>query len=469
MAIPTFQFMRFLSKRYNFLKRQKSHAVGYDAYHIGMLDECKLILDRARELGRPENSLNRKWRDAERGIPRGYLLKKINELDRMLGNSQRDKAVKVVKEIIGKASLLLFLCLGVVKANGVGSCVADTPDCTLSHDTCHLDHCLSGSCVQDIPAPDGWHLCNSGSAGVFCCGGSLNVVATNANCANPDPCSGNSQIPTCQPNGTINCFGSCTCCSGMTDVSGTCIAPPPPPPGGCPNPGETNPHSSCQGPFICTQLSSCGVGNCTSGADCAPPPPPPPPTLCGANVICGSVNALDGSAPLVSNVAIQLLDQTARPKKLVKTTAAGPYNYALPAMDGEYVLRPVVGRTQMAIPAQIVVHMNSGVPTPLTVNFKVRMPASVHISGVPAGTFAMLTYQAYTGAQPPDTTSGMMYQSSTAGQTGLTIAAYSGTAYHLTCWIPTARDGQRTTFPRRDGETIIAPMDPNQTVEAQCP
>lgn len=246
---------------------------------------------------------------------------------------------------------------------------------------------------------------------------------------------------------------------------GPIVGPPPPPP--TPPP----PSSGTCGDSVCSGGETCATCPADCGA-CAPPPPPPPPPpvpLCGNGVICGAVNSL-GTASLASGVAIELFDATGKSKKVTKSSAIGPRNYQLSVPDGTYVVHPVVGRSQIASPAQMTVKVAGGIPNPLSVDFGVRVTGGVKLQNLVPGTFILLSRSSWAGALPPSSgTFSDAVATATAGADGLIVLqAPSGVPYKLACWIPVVQDGH-SKFPRREGETSIPALGLGTSTDAVCP
>ncbi len=321
------------------------------------------------------------------------------------------------------------------------SCSTSTPDCTFSHDVCHLDHCSFGTCVSDLSAPDGWKFCIQGSGGSYCCSGALNVVVSGSNCANAAPCSGNAILPPpCLTNGTL-CFPSnCgNCCSGYSDVAGTCQTAPPPP--ACPL-GQTNPYSTCQGAFNCTQLSGCGVSNCAVAGDCPlPPPPPPPPPLppapimphggasCGPGKVCGSViDSETGTVNLVGMV-IELRNDKGTYIKTTRTISNGSFEFSGLTGSG-YLISPSLNPSWSSDPS-----FSKTLPADGHVLFKMGgVPANVTITGS-SGDFIMISSSATTGPFPLGVYPGGPFSiSGVIGRDGKKLMSISKGKWFLTCW-----------------------------------
>lgn len=449
--ISQFLILNWLRRRAKMYDRKAAGIIGADGYLIGQREECRTIYEKIKEIASPSHLLNKSLQTKAAPFTKGFLLSTIDRSYRCLYIGNRKDAVKFLKHAIDRAkavSVILFLAVSC----GFSSCLTGDPAPPLS----------DGFCIGVFPG--------CGVLGLQSCG----------SCTNGYSC-GNDGIwyasagETCSSN-----------CSGLP----TPPDPSTPPPSALPPGGPSGPPMACLPVGVdCTAgFSVCCSGNCAhngmglSGWQCvaaatpppsAPPPPiiPPPPvappvTICGLGMLCGSVRSMGNSSMIVANVMMELIDSTGRPKKTMRTTLSSQ-NYAFAATDGAWIVHPVVNRNQIASPAQKVIHVSAGIPTPLTADFQVRMESYVRVVGVPSGTFVIITQDSWAGSVPPNSDN-YSFQG-VAGEDGIAnLKIPSGIPFKMACWVPVVVNNH-TKFPRREGEINVPSLGPHQTWSIQCP
>ncbi len=323
--------------------------------------------------------------------------------------------------------ILLLTC----RSLAFGFCTVNL-DCVGSNDACHIPHCTAGACMNDSPGPDHFVLCTQNGMSVACCTGNLNVTMSGSDCS-ASPCAP-PPPPPCLGNGTICFTSSCAnCCSGYSDISGVCQAIPPPPPLGCPNPGETNPHTACQGVLQCTLLSSCGITNCAVASDCGPPPPPPPPSGCGSGIICGQIKDAETNSVLLPGIPFTLRSATGRILRTSFTDTNGQFAFSNLTAP-KYIIAPENDRLTCGVPGQKYI-----APGDASANFEMRgIKATITIPGK-QGTFVIATNNPIAlGSPPPDVVAGGSIASISAvidsNAIGILRVPYGH--WYLSCWLP---------------------------------
>lgn len=403
-----------------------------------------------------------------RPLSKPFLFRRMKTIHRLLSMGDRTKAIKVLADVLKQAALLVLLalplkaaCVAPAPPISPGFCIGVFPGCVaLGMDSC-------GPCISAYTCDffDNWLP----SAGESCV-------------THGDPCAG-PPAPPAPPAPPIP------------------VSPPPPPPSGPgPGPGPVTPPPAppCLGAGLdCTgagDTSCCGGNVCTnngmglSGWQCEPitppppvvppPPVPPPPATppCGGspNTICGNVTPI-GASGNVGGIKLEVLDNTGKPKKTAMSSS-GSMGYIFSGLpnNSTWIVRPIVGRDQISSPAHQAVTIDaSGIPSVSSIDFKVRIYATVQVNSLAPGTFVLISQGAYAGPQAPTinaSTTTAYYSSTAAGDGSVSIRVPSGSTYEMTCWAPVITNG-RTAFVRRPatGNVDIATLAPNAIATVACP
>lgn len=273
----------------------------------------------------------------------------------------------------------------------------------------------------------------------------LQMKANAVPCDAPTYCTGPAmESGQCQPSNQPS-TSSCSCSDLGPSYVGNAV---------CSNHYDAGP---CGNGDFCLDTVSCDYTGCSVSAT---PPPPAPTGTCPVHTICGKVYAQEGGSAL-SGMRIELKSSGGQTVQSVKTALDGSYSFTV--ADGTpYIVMPTVGRLMGSVPQFLLLTQTfSG-------NFSVRgVTASVHFSGLPTGTFVLLSLTAYQGNNPPNSqpgNHGSYWTGVSAGENGLTLNVPAGNHYFATCWEP----NNGTFLKMRSAsisETVLAPKD---SVQASC-
>lgn len=292
---------------------------------------------------------------------------------------------------------------GVCSCNNVAMCYSCCVDatgnsCSVSNCVCIPPVCnpIPGVCTGPTPA------CGATGPGVNSCGDPCSISGPTCPIIPPI-------IPPIVPPGPVSCPASCTA-AGFTNSA--CSFP------ACPNATYTD----------------LGFGICSVGETCCCNNAPPAPVVgpCPAGTICGSVKSQEDST-LLTGMILNLKDSSGHVINTTKTNALGNYSFSVPT-NNPYYVSVALNRNQNASPPF------SSLTQTFSTNFAVRgVPARVSFTGLPKGTFILLTKTVYNSNRAPsiNATTTQDYYSKVVGTGAVaTLDIPGGSPYFITCWEP---------------------------------